>query len=203
MTVLPHISRPTRNWRSMLCVALVASGCSAHNRRGDVLDVTRDTTAQVGHTDVLHTGPVTVGEFRYLANNRGLQSRWPPMVVPVTVTITNVSGHAAALNVLGGNCAVRIRVYVHHVPPEKPIFDGAADWLSCYVPVIHYALTPGQSVTLSSPEGGPGLNLAPGRYDLGAVVTVVPVSDTLSLRRRGPRRVELGAGQVLVPLPYD
>lgn len=187
----------------MVFAALVAAGCSNHNVRGDMLDVARDTLAQVGHTSVLNTGPVTVGEFKYHAENRGLQSRWPPMIVPVTVTITNVSDHAAALNVLGGNCAVRLRVYAHHVPPQKPVFDAAADWLSCYVPIIHYALTPGQSVTLESPQGGPGLTLPPGRYDLGAVVTVVPVADTMQLRRHAPQRVELGAGQVRVPLPYD
>jgi hypothetical protein len=33
------------------------------------------------------------------------------------------------------------------------------------------------------------------------VVTVVPTAD--SLRRRGPQRIELGAGQFRVPLPYD
>lgn len=181
-----------------------AAGCSPHNARGDMLDVARDTISQVGHTNILNTAPLTVGEFRYHAENRGLQSRWPPMIVPVTVTITNVSDHAAALNVLGGNCAVRLRVYAHHVPVQKPIFNGAADWLSCYVPVMHYALTPGQSVMLQSPEGGPGLvNLTPGRYDLGAVVTVIPVADTMSLRRHPPQRVELGAGHVEVPLPYD
>ena len=203
MTSLPYLRRTERAWRSFGWAALVAVGCSSHNIRGDVLDVTRDTLAQVGHIDVLHTGPVTVGEFRYHATNGGLQSRWPPAIVPVTVTITNVSDHAAALDVLGGNCAVRIRVYAHHVPPQDPVFNGAADWLSCYVPILHYALTPGQSVTLVSPEGGPGLNLAPGRYDLGAVVTVVPVTDTMSLRRHAPQRVELGAGQVRVPFPYD
>jgi hypothetical protein len=146
---------------------------------------------------------VTVGGFQYHATNGGLQSRWPPAIVPVTVTVTNVSGRPAALDLLGGNCAVRLRVYAHHVPPQDPIFDAAADWLSCYVPIVHYAMAPGETITIKSPEGGPGLDLAPGRYDLGAVVTVVPVADTLTIRRHPPQRVELGAGQFRVPLPYD
>jgi hypothetical protein len=185
----------------LLPAALVTAGCPSHNVRGDMLDVSRDTTALLGHPNTLRTGPVTVGEFQYRASNNGLKSRWPPVIVAATVTVTNVSDHAAAIDLLGGNCAVRLRVYTHQVPLSKPVFDAAAEWLSCYVPILHYALTPGQSITLVSPEGGPGLDLAPGRYDLGAVVTVVPTAD--SLRRRGPQRIELGAGGIQVPLPYD
>ena len=171
----------------------VLTACAHHERAS--LDIVRDSTMLASGSSVLGTVPITVGDFQYKASNGGLKSRWAPMIVLVTVTVTNVSQHAAALNVLGGNCEVLIRVYAHHIPPKAPAYDASGPGVSCYVPVSHFGLTPGQSVTLQSASGGPGVCLAPGRYDLAAIVSV---SDST-----GTQRVEIPAGSVRMPPPYE
>jgi len=155
----------------------------------------RDTTALAAGSAVLGSAPITVGDFQYQARNGGLRSRWQPMLVQVFVTVTNVSQHAAGLNVLGGNCEVLMRVYAHHVPPKPPVYDASGPGVSCYVPVIHYGLTPGQSITLQSASGGPGVYLKPGRYDLAAIISVSDSS--------GTQRVEIPAGSVRTLPPYE
>jgi hypothetical protein len=186
--------------RRVVAVSLVvASGamltaCPRHGRTAS-LDVVRDTTALAAGSAVLGSAPITVGDFQYQARNGGLRSRWQPMLVQVFVTVTNVSQHAAGLNVLGGNCEVLMRVYAHHVPPKPPVYDASGPGVSCYVPVIHYGLTPGQSITLQSASGGPGVYLKPGRYDLAAIISVSDSS--------GTQRVEIPAGSVRTLPPYE
>jgi hypothetical protein len=172
----------------------VLAACS-HHAPSASLDIVRDSTSLASGSSVLDSAPITVGDFQYKASNGGLRSRWEPMIVLVTVTVTNVSQHAAALNVLSGNCEVLLRVYAHHIPPKKPAYDASGPGISCYVPVSHYGLTPGQSVTLQSASGGPGVYLPPGRYDLAAIVSV---SDST-----GTQRVEIPAGSVKMLPPYE
>ncbi len=104
-----------------LAVSLAAC---AHHGEVASLDIVRDSTLLASGSSVLGSAPITVGDFEFKATNGGLKSRWAPMIVQVTVTVTNVSQHAAALNVLGGNCEVLIRVYAHHIPPKAPAYDA-------------------------------------------------------------------------------
>jgi hypothetical protein len=189
----PH-GAPLRRLAVGWIATLGALAACAHHERAS-LDIVRDSTMLASGSSVLGAVPITVGDFQYKASNGGLKSRWAPMIVLVTVTVTNVSEHAAALNVLGGNCEVLLRVYAHHIPPKKPAYDASGPGVSCYVPVSHFGLTPGQSVTLQSASGGPGVYLPPGRYDLAAIVSV---SDST-----GTQRVEIPAGSVRLPPPYE
>ena len=175
-------------------LAVSVAGCAHHGETAS-LDIVRDSTQLASGSSVLGSAPITVGDFEFKATNGGLKSRWAPMIVQVTVTVTNVSQHAAALNVLGGNCEVLIRVYAHHIPPKAPAYDASGPGVSCYVPVSHFGMTPGQSVTLQSASGGPGVYLAPGRYDLAAIVSVSDSS--------GTQRVQIPAGSVRMPPPYE
>jgi hypothetical protein len=100
------------------------AACS-HHAPSASLDIVRDSTNLANGSSVLDSAPITVGDFQYKASNGGLRSRWEPMIVLVTVTVTNVSQHAAALNVLSGNCEVLLRVYAHHIPPKKPAYDAS------------------------------------------------------------------------------
>jgi len=192
------------------CVAtVIAVGCSSHNVRGNALTIQRDTVDASPEAAVVATGPITVGDFEYVATNDGLDSRWSPLNVHVAVTIKNVSSHPATLDFLGGNCAVRLRVYsadeLARVKDQngavRPIFDAAQTGYECYVPVVHQKFSAGETTTLQSGGDGPGVRLRSGRYKLTAVVTVVPAPD--SLRRHGPHLVEVPAGSIRVPLPYD
>jgi hypothetical protein len=195
----------------LLCciVVVVAAACSSHNVRGNALTIQRDTVDASPESTVVSTGPVTVGDFEYRASNRGLDSRWSPLKVQVAVTIKNVSAHPATLDYLGGNCAVRLRVYsAEEVARAKsqngavrPTFDAAQTGYECYVPVVHEKFSAGEATTLLSGGEGPGVRLRSGRYRLTAVVTVVPSPD--SLRRHGPNLIEVPAGSIRIPLPYD
>jgi len=129
-------------------------------------------------------------------------------MVQVTVAVTNVSTHPATLDALGGNCAVRVRIYPLVMPTRhgarvasSPVFDAAEPGYECYVPLLHETVAPGKAVTLQSAGDGPGVSLPPGRYDVTGVVTVVPPAD--SLRRHGAQLVEITAGSIRVPQPYD
>jgi hypothetical protein len=196
-SIVPHLGREGARSRALVVglAGLTALAACSHHARTASLDIVRDTTALATGSAVTGTVPITVGDFQYQARNLGLRSRWQPMIVQVKVTVTNVSQHAAALNVLGGNCEVLMRVYAHHVPPKPPVYDASGPGVSCYVPVSHFGLTPGQSVTLQSASGGPGVYLKPGRYDLAAIITV---SDSL-----GSQRVEIPAGSVKVLPSYE
>ncbi|GEM_PF-2799038 len=191
---------------TVACIAGIGTACASGNVRGNALEVRRDT-AGARPTVIRGVGPLTVGEFQYRGRNTGLRSRWPPMIVRVIVTVANVSSHAAALDVLGGNCLVRLRVYRARRDDREqdsaatPLFDAAAPGFECYVPVQHYSLAPGQTVELQSAGNGPGIAVDPGRYEIAGVVTVIPSAD--SLHRYGPVRVEVQAGSVRVPPPYQ
>jgi hypothetical protein len=173
-----------------LATLATLAACGRHMPSNDALDVVRDTTDLAEGSAVLGSAPITVGAFQYRGANHGLRSRWPPVITQVTVTVTNVSERPASLHVLGGNCAVLLRIYAHRVPLEPPVFDASGPGVSCYVPVDRYPLTPGQSVTLHSAGGGPGIDLLPGRYDLAAIVTVADST--------GSQRIEIPAGSVRV-----
>jgi hypothetical protein len=164
--------------------------------------VVRDTTALATAASVVDTTPVTVGDFQFRGANSGLRSRWQPVVVQVTVTVTNISPHSATLNVLGGNCEVLLRLYRHRVPPGRPVFDASALGMECYVPLRRIVLTPGQSATLHSAGDGPGIELSPGRYDLTGVVTIVNPA-TATVGATVATRVEVPAGTIRVPEPYE
>jgi len=196
-----------------LALALAAvggGGCGSHNIRGTALEIERDSAAVVATAGkVLSTEPVTVGDFEYRATNGGLESRWPPVSVEVTVSVKNAGAHRARLDALSGNCAVRIRIYswddlaraAKQGAQIRPVFDAAQPGYSCYVPVLHRMLAVGEVTTLRSPGGGPGLDLAAGRYALTGVVTVIPPQD--SLRRHGVHLIEVPAGTIRVGQPYD
>jgi len=192
----------------LLGIAGVGLACSSHNIRGTALEVERDTTGSMPISTVVGTGPITVGDFEYRGTNSGLQSRWPPASVQVTVTVKNTSPHTSMLDVLGGNCAVRVRIYsadllarsAGQVASVRPNFDAVQSG-PCYVTVLHKRLTSGDSTTLQSAGGGPGLRLQSGRYALTGVVTVVPPPD--SLRHYGAHLIEVPAGSIRVPQPYD
>ena len=202
---------PSRYAPRLVCciVAAFAVACSSHNVRGNALTIQRDTVDASPESAVIATGPVTVGDFEYRARNDGLDSRWATLKVQVAVTIKNVSSHPATLDYLGGNCAVRLRVYSadelarakEQNGAVRPTFDAAQTGYECYVPVVHQKFTAGETATLLSGGEGPGVRLRSGRYRITAVVTVVPPPD--SLRRHGPHLVEVPAGSIRIPLPYD
>jgi hypothetical protein len=186
---------------SLGVVASVA--CNSHNVRGNALEIQRDTAGPADNARSTGTGPVTVGNFQHRGTNSGLRSRWPPAMVQVTVTVTNIGPEAAPLDVLGGNCAVRLRIYPANrgARAAHPVFDATQQGYECYVALLHQSVKSGQSVTLQSAGDGPGIRLSPGRYFLTGVVTVVPVAD--SLRRHGAQLVEVPAGSIRVPEPYE
>jgi hypothetical protein len=193
-----------------LCLAGgLGIGCSSHNLRGNMLELMRDTLAAPPPPMITSRQPVTIGDVEYHATNSGLHSRWPPVEVQVSVTIKNVASHATRINVLGGNCAVRVRIYsaddiAHakaHPESVRPVFDATQPSYQCYVPELRLGLASGADTTIRSAGDGPGIRLAPGRYDLVAVVTVIPSAD--SLRRFGPELVEVPAGSIRVAQPYD
>ena len=193
---------------SLLAVAGLTIACSSHNVRGNALEVRRDTAGTGARTRAIVTGPITAGDFEYRATSSGLRSRWPPVMVQVTVTVTNVSTHPATLDALNGNCAVRVRIYPGTAVTRgaarvlaDPVFDAAQRGFECYVPLLHVTLAPGKAVSLQSAGDGPGVTLAPGPYHVTGVVTIVPPAD--SLRRHGPDLVEVSAGTIRVPPPYD
>jgi hypothetical protein len=201
----------TRAWPGFWWLPLLASGavaCSSHNVKGTALDVERDTTGAFPTSTVIGNGPITVGDFEYKGTNGGLQSRWPPATVQVTVRIKYISSHTSLLDVLSGNCAVRVRIYsadalarsAGQVAKISPKFDAVQSG-SCYVPITHKLLTAGDSTTLVSAGSGPGVRLQSGRYMLTGIITVVPPAD--SLRHFGVHLIEVPAGSIRVPVPYD
>jgi len=194
---------------AVLGLGAASAACSSRNVRGHVLEIRPDTTPLARSIAILGTQPVTLGEFEFHGTNAGLQSRWPPTSVQVTVAIRNTTNHVATLDFLGGNCAVRLRVYraedvtraTKERTPVRPVFDATQPGYECYVPGMHQRLYPGDTMRLQSAGDGPGTVLRPGRYEVTGVVTVVPPPDTL--HRFGPHLVEVPAGSFRVPLPYD
>jgi hypothetical protein len=201
----------TRRWfaAGLWLTAGLGIACSTHNVRGNMLELMRDTVSSAPPPMLTSRQPVTVDDVQYRAVNSGLHSRWPPVEVQVSVKIKNVGSHARRLEVLGGNCAVRVRIYsaddIAHAKahPERvhPVFDATLPSYECYVPQLRLGLRAGADTTLQSAGDGPGITLAPGRYDLVGVVTVIPSAD--SLRRHGAVLVEVPAGSIRVAPPYD
>jgi hypothetical protein len=195
-----------------LCGVLVAAGtglaCSTHNVRGKMLEVGRDTAVAPPIAVVVGTQPVVVDSIEYSGTNNGWRTRWPPFMVQVSVHVKNIGQQPVRLEVLGGNCAVRVKIYsasaiaqsAHDLSAVRPVFDATEEGFQCYVRSLYLALASGHDTTLQS-VSGPGVRLLPGRYDLVGIVTVIPSAD--SLRRHGPTIVAVPAGSIRVPQPFD
>jgi hypothetical protein len=181
---------------------LTLAACGHRPPRGMALTVVRDTSALATAASVVDTTPITIGDFQFRGSNSGLRSRWPPVMVQVNVTVTNISQHAATLNLLGGNCEVLVRIYRHRIPSGRPVFDASMVGIECYVPLRHIVLAAGHSVTLHSAGDGPGIELPPGRYDLTGIVTVVNPATAVAGATVN-QRVEVPAGSIRVPQPYE
>lgn len=130
---------------------------------------------------------VTVGDFQYTATNSGANV-WGPLEVQVTVTATNTTGHAATLDVLGGNCAVLIRIFRKPDRSGQPLYD-AASGAECYVKPVHQRLAAHATYTAQSGRYGPGIDVPSGRYYLSALI--VPAD-------REKSRIEIPAGEFVV-----
>jgi hypothetical protein len=138
-------------------------------------------------TAAAKTNTVTAGDFQYLATNGGANV-WGPLEVQVTVTATNTTEHAATLDVLGGNCAVLIRIFRQPDRSGQPLYD-AGSGAECYVKPVHQRLAPHASYTAQSGRYGPGIDIPPGRYYLSALV--IPAD-------REKKRIEIPAGDFVV-----
>jgi hypothetical protein len=114
------------------------------------------------------TPPVTAGEFQFTATNSG-PNVWGPLEVQVTVTATNVTDKPATLDVLGGNCAVMIRIFANKARSGKPIYD-ASQGAECYVKPVHVRVAPHETYTAQSGRYGPNIDVASGRYYLSAYI---------------------------------
>jgi hypothetical protein len=176
--------------------------------RGKMLEVRRDTGGRPAIPLVVGDKPVVVDSVEYRATNSGWQTRWPPFMLIVSVNIKNIRPQPVRLEVLGGNCAVRVQIYsasevaeaAHNLAAVRPVFDATEQGFECYVRALRLALKSGQDTTLQS-VSGPGVRLLPGRYDVVGVVTVIPSAE--SLRRHGPQIVPVPAGSIRVPQPFD
>ncbi|HXB25038.1 MAG TPA: hypothetical protein VNV25_09950 [Gemmatimonadaceae bacterium] len=133
------------------------------------------------------TAGVTVGDFQYTAKNGGANV-WGPLEVQVTVTATNTTDHSATLDVLGGNCAVLIRIFRKSDRSGKPLYD-ASSGAECYVKPVHERLAPHATYTAQSGRYGPGIDIPSGRYYLSALI--IPAD-------REQSRIEVPAGEFVV-----
>jgi len=132
-------------------------------------------------------GVVTVGDFQYTATNGGANV-FGPLEVQVTVTATNTTDHTATLDVLGGNCAVLIRIFKKPDRSGAPLYD-ASSGAECYVKPLHERLAPHATYTAQSGRYGPGIDIPSGRYYLSALI--IPAD-------REKPRVEIPAGYFVV-----
>lgn len=130
---------------------------------------------------------VTVGDFQYTATNSGANV-WGPLEVQVTVTATNTTDHTASLDVLGGNCAVLIRIFQKPDRSGKPLYDASAG-AECYVKPLHERVASHESYTAQSGRYGPGIDVPSGRYYLSALI--VPID-------REKPKIEIPAGDFVV-----
>jgi hypothetical protein len=143
-----------------------------------------------GHASVdpsTATRPVTDGDFQYSASNSG-PNAWGPLEVQVSVRITNATDHPATLDVLGGNCAVLIRIFDNKKRSGKPVYDASAG-AECYVKPVHERLAAHETYTAQSGRYGPHIDIAPGRYYLSAYI--IPVD-------REKSKIDVPAGEILV-----
>jgi hypothetical protein len=130
---------------------------------------------------------VTVGDFQYTAWNSGANV-WGPLEVQVTVTATNTTDHTATLDVLGGNCAVLIRIFRKSDRSGSPLYD-ASSGAECYVKPVRQRLAPHATYTAQSGRYGPGIDIPSGRYYLSALI--IPAD-------REQSRIEIPAGEFVV-----
>jgi hypothetical protein len=130
---------------------------------------------------------VTNGDFQYTATNAGANV-WGPLEVQATVKATNTTDHAASLDVLGGNCAVLIRIFSKPDRSGNPVYD-AASGAECYVKPLHQRLAPHATYTAQSGRYGPGIDIPSGRYYLSALI--IPAD-------REKSRIEIPAGDFVV-----
>jgi hypothetical protein len=146
-------------------------------------------TACLRHASVdpIATKPVTVDSFQYSATNGGANV-WGPLEVQVTVTATNTTNHTSTLEVLGGNCAVLIRIFQKPDRSGQPLYD-AASGAECYVKPLHQRVAPHASYTAQSGRYGPGIDIPPGRYYLSALIIPADHEKT---------RIEIPAGDFVV-----
>jgi hypothetical protein len=133
------------------------------------------------------TSTVNVGDFQYKATNSGANV-WGPLEVQVTVTATNTTDHPATLDVLGGNCAVLIRIFRKSDRSGSPLYD-ASSGAECYVKPVHQRLAPHATYTAQSGRYGPGIDISSGRYYLSALI--IPAD-------REQSRIEIPAGDFVV-----
>jgi hypothetical protein len=133
------------------------------------------------------TNAVTVGDFQYIAKNGGANV-WGPLQVQVTVTATNMTDRPASMDMLGGNCAVMIRIFQSPDRGGTPLYD-ASKGAECYVKPVHTRVPAHESYTTQSGRYGPGIDIPPGRYYLSALV--VPAD-------REKPKIEIPAGDFVV-----
>jgi hypothetical protein len=130
---------------------------------------------------------VTVGDFQYTASNGGANV-WGPLEVQVTVKATNTTDKPAILDVLGGNCAVLIRIFTSPARTGKPLYD-ASSGAECYVKPLHEKVAPHESYIAQSGRYGPGIDVPAGRYYLSALI--VPADPE-------KQKIEVPAGEFTV-----
>jgi hypothetical protein len=153
-----------------LCLLAVHTACARH------------ASARISPDTV-----VTSGDFQYSASNSG-PNVWGPLEVQVTVKVTNISDKPATLDVLGGNCAVLIRIFTNRSRTGKPLYD-ASQGAECYVKPVRARLDPHQSYTAQSGRYGPAIDVPAGRYYLSAYI--VPADPEKS-------KIEVPAGEIVV-----
>jgi hypothetical protein len=132
-------------------------------------------------------GPVTFGDFQFTATNGG-PNVWGPLQVQVTVTATNTTDKTAILDVLGGNCAVLIRIFSNRARTGKPVYD-ASQGAECYVKSVHARVAAHETYTAQSGRYGPNIDIAPGHYYLSAYI--VPADPEQS-------KIDVPAGDIVV-----
>ncbi len=133
------------------------------------------------------TASVTVGDFIYTASNNG-PNVWGPLEVQVTVKATNMTDKPATIDVLGGNCAVLIRIFQSKARTGKPLYD-ASSGAECYVKPVHAKVAPHESFTAQSGRYGPNIDVPSGHYYLTALI--IPADPE-------QQHIEVPAGDIVV-----
>jgi hypothetical protein len=130
---------------------------------------------------------LTVGDFAYTASNSG-PNVFGPLEVQVTVKATNVTDKPANIDVLGGNCAVMIKIFETPTRTGKPIYD-ASSGAECYVKPVHQKVAPHEAYTAQSGRYGPNIEVPSGHYYLSALI--IPADPE-------QKHIEVPAGDIVV-----